>query len=111
MCVRSYKIVNYIIIKRILTVYSAEDLRSHLMHLLHESERRVHELGSSLRINDVEQPFSSSSSNNIPAITVGDSVQCKTFSLWERRTKGLRNMLLGLEQISTRIIITHSYSV
>lgn len=79
--------------------YSAEDLRSHLMHLLHESERRVHELGSSLRINDVEQPFSSSSSNNIPAITVGDSVQCKTFSLWERRTKGLRNMLLGLEQI------------
>ncbi|XP_065220831.1 ankyrin repeat and fibronectin type-III domain-containing protein 1 isoform X3 [Planococcus citri] len=90
--------------------YSADDMRNHLYHLLHEAERRVQELGSSLRLN-IESDGSSlsSSSSNIPSITVGDSgsgggsgsggSQNKTYSIWERRAKGLKRMLMGFEQI------------
>lgn len=76
-------------------------MRNHLYHLLHEAERRVQELGSSLRLN-IESDGSSlsSSSSNIPSITVGDSSQNKTYSIWERRAKGLKRMLMGFEQIS-----------
>lgn len=80
-------------------------MRNHLYHLLHEAERRVQELGSSLRLN-IESDGSSlsSSSSNIPSITVGDSSQNKTYSIWERRAKGLKRMLMGFEQISKQNI-------
>lgn len=84
-----------------MTVYSADDMRNHLYHLLHEAERRVQELGSSLRLNiESDQSSLSSSSSNIPSITIGDSAQNKTYSIWERRAKGLKRMLMGFEQIS-----------
>lgn len=76
-------------------------MRNHLCHLLHEAESRVRELSDSLRPNmDCDQTTSTPSSS-IASVKIGDGAPSKTFSIWERRAKGLKRMLTGFEQIST----------
>lgn len=82
------------------TVPSPDKLGSHLRHLLHESERRVLELGGS-RLLDRNSHYHSTLSINRGSISVADSDRTdKTLALWERRCKGLKKMLLGFDQAS-----------
>ncbi|XP_071636480.1 uncharacterized protein Wake isoform X2 [Temnothorax longispinosus] len=84
---------------------SPESLGSHLASLLSEAEHRVQELGGSTSGSGgsilLEPPSShrasfSTQHNNLTGC--GGSTEDKQLSLWERRARALRKMLLGFDQ-------------